>query len=192
MIMEQKKKVSAAVIIYDPVTSSILASHATGAKFKFDDGAPATGCWGLLKGEIDPGEDKKEAAIREVFEESGIELNPDEVEYIGYYYYNDYKDLEVFLYIDNKHIDHKSLKCDSYFENPDGEMLPEINAYAWFSWPEDKKFFYYGQQKVIEKAIKKVNSLYIDKLARESEVPLEHLNLSKDQKTEILGEQLHS
>ncbi len=94
MIMEQKKKVSAAVIIYDPVTSSILASHATGAKFKFDDGTPATGCWGLLKGEIDPGEDKKEAAIREVFEESGIELNPDEVEYIGYYYYNDYDNLD--------------------------------------------------------------------------------------------------
>lgn len=44
------------------------------------------GTWGVPAGKIEPGESPKEAAIRELFEETGIQVQPDRVHPVGTLY----------------------------------------------------------------------------------------------------------
>lgn len=114
------KKVSACVIIYDRENRTFLAEHSTGMKWKGNN------LWGLPKGEIDPGESTDETAVREVKEECGIDLNKEDLIYLGKFPYVKTKDLEMFFI--EKQIDPKLCKCTSYFDR-NGEKLPEVNGF---------------------------------------------------------------
>lgn len=150
-----EKKISACVIIYDPILHSVLAEHPTGRKYKEKDGSLKKAVFSLPKGEIDDGESKEAAAVREIKEETGLKLDKDRLEYLGYYEYLEYKDLEMFLYVleEDEKIDLKTLKCESFFEAPNGKMLPEVNGFAQFHLETDLDMFFYAQQKVIKKVI---------------------------------------
>jgi predicted NUDIX family NTP pyrophosphohydrolase len=72
--MPKSTKVSAGLLLYRRKTSEIefLLVHLGGPFWsKKDDGA-----WFLPKGEVNPGEDEKAAAIREFQEETGLDIDP--------------------------------------------------------------------------------------------------------------------
>jgi predicted NUDIX family NTP pyrophosphohydrolase len=151
------RKVSAAVIIYDPVKQVILAEHPTGRRwYKKDTKEPETGVFSLPKGLIEEGEDPVESAIREIKEETDIDLDIKRLHYLGKYKYIKYKDLELFFYpLKEDEIDIKKCKCTSFFDGPNGKKLPEVNGFSWLHMETDLHFFFVSQQEIIKKIIEK-------------------------------------
>jgi len=150
------KKIASAVIIYEPVKQVILAVHPTGRRwFKKDSKEPETGVFSLPKGVIDEDEFPVEAAIREIKEETDIDLDIKRLHYLKKYNYIKYKDLEMFFYpIKENEVDTKKCKCNSFFDAK-GKKLPEVNGYCFLNpFTEEKKYFYLAQQKIIEDIIK--------------------------------------
>jgi 8-oxo-dGTP pyrophosphatase MutT (NUDIX family) len=120
-VYETGKAISCGLIIYDPKEHCILAGHPT----KYKSGK---GDWDILKGHLEPGEDPKEAAIREAYEESGIELTKEEIESmkdLGKFKYSKKKDLHLFL-LEKEIPPLYTLECKSIV---DGETYPEMDAY---------------------------------------------------------------
>jgi predicted NUDIX family NTP pyrophosphohydrolase len=148
----QEKKVSSCIMIFDPVKRTVIAEHPTGRKWKDKVGNAAKGVFSLPKGEIDEGEDKVAAAIREVKEETGLDLERSKLKYLGFYKYIEYKDLEMFYY-EMKDVDLKTLKCESYFEAPNGKMLPEVNGFCNLCIDTEIDMFFFSMQKVMKKCI---------------------------------------
>lgn len=146
-----KKKVSACVIIYDKETKSFLAEHATGMKWK------GPNLWGLPKGEIDEGEKPDETAVREVKEECGIDLNKDDLTYLGKFEYTKYKDLEMF-FIDKK-VDPKECVCTSYFER-NLDKLPEVNAFKLITLDNFADELLLSQAKVFQQILEQHIDLF--------------------------------
>lgn len=155
-----EKKISAAVIIYDSVKQTVVAEHATGRPF-FVKGTKdlAKGVMSIPKGEIDDGEDAKTAAVREVNEETGLKLEKSKLKYLGKYEYTSYKDLEMFFYEMND-VDLSKLHCDSFFESPNGKMLPEVNGFSNLHIEKDIEMFFTVQQKVLKKVFSEFKELF--------------------------------
>lgn len=146
------KKVSACVIIYDKETKSFLAEHATGMKWR------GPNLWGLPKGEIDEGEQPDETAVREVKEECGIELNKEDLTYLGHFEYTKYKDLEMFFI--NKKVDPKDCVCTSYFER-NLEHLPEVNAFKLIPLENFSEELILSQGKVFQQILEEHKELFM-------------------------------
>ncbi|UJD20335.1 NUDIX hydrolase [Escherichia phage T4] len=57
--------------------------------------------------------------------------NPDLLEDLGVFKYSSNKDLQLFYYtIPVEHEMFRNCRCESYFENKDGVMIPEMDAFA--------------------------------------------------------------
>ena len=81
---------------------------------------------------LDALDDAKKAARRECLEETGFSnYNPDLLEDLGVFKYSSNKDLQLFYYtIPVEHEMFRNCHCGSYFENKDGVMIPEMDAFA--------------------------------------------------------------
>jgi predicted NUDIX family NTP pyrophosphohydrolase len=147
-----KKQISACVIIINPVTQEILAEHPTGRPwFKKGTKEPEHGVFSLPKGIIEDNEDPVEAAIREIKEETDIDLDVKRLHYLKKYNYIKYKDLEMFVYpIKENEIDIKKCKCTSFFDGPGGKKLPEVNGYTWLHIETDLDYFFYSQRILLQ------------------------------------------
>jgi 8-oxo-dGTP pyrophosphatase MutT (NUDIX family) len=125
------KTLSAGVIVRHPVTRSIIATHPTGSRFfkwKYNQKTSRKGSLDIPKGMVDENEPPIEAAVRELFEETGLAIDPIELRDLGQQEYTKTKDLHLF-YVE-KEFNVEELKCESYFENSEGVMLPEVNGYC--------------------------------------------------------------
>lgn len=114
------KQISAATLITDG--KRLLVGRVTGEGDR----------WDLPKGCIDEGESALETAVREVFEETGLRLDPANCSpSLGVLPYYDAKDLNVFVYLtDMSKIDIDSLVCTSTFYDEEMKMdRPEIDAF---------------------------------------------------------------
>ena len=101
--------------------------------------------WSIPKGHMDEGETELEAAAREVFEETNInitcvnkfhELSPST-------YPNNRKVLHSFVTFEkysNKSFDKFNLKCNSFVTTRDGNTFPEVDKYMWVTLDEAKKY----------------------------------------------------
>jgi putative (di)nucleoside polyphosphate hydrolase len=100
----------------------LLMAHATGRKH-----------WDIPKGGAEEGESARNAAVREVREETGIELAPDSLEEIGRMRYLSAKDLHLFrVTLHTRDCDIASCKCTSFFPHPaSGAMTPEVDRFKW-------------------------------------------------------------
>lgn len=101
------------------------------------------GYWGFPKGCVDDGEDDKSTAIRETFEETGIDLSLKRKQIIKIAEYdskNANKTYVVFKYVDEDQVlmNHK-FHCSSLFPN-DGVMTPEVDRFHWVTEDEWEKF----------------------------------------------------
>jgi 8-oxo-dGTP pyrophosphatase MutT (NUDIX family) len=116
-------KTSCGVIVGDG--ERILLGHATRSPR-----------WDIPKGEAEPGEDFAAAAVRELCEETGLAVRPDELVDLGVHRYRRGKDLALFAWRPPAMPDPKRLVCVSHFALPDGTRLPEFDRFGLFPWDE--------------------------------------------------------
>jgi 8-oxo-dGTP pyrophosphatase MutT (NUDIX family) len=116
-------KTSCGVIVGDG--AQILLGHATRSPR-----------WDIPKGEAEPGEDFAAAAVRELREETGLRVPPEELAALGVHPYRRGKDLALFTWRPPAMPDPESLACASHFALPDGRLLPEFDRFGLFAWDE--------------------------------------------------------
>jgi len=116
------KKLSVGVIITNGI--NFLSIHPTNT-MNFD----------IPKGMAEKGENTIDTAIREVYEETGIDLNEYRncLQPIGYFHYNDVKDIFVYLLILDKLPDVNTMKCISTFHYTQYILLPEVDNFIYKS-----------------------------------------------------------
>lgn len=117
----EAKKVSASVIMTDG--DKFLIVHATGKENK----------WETPKGEIDPNENSKQAAIREFYEETGIKIDIKGLRPIGKFNLHKDKDVILYTYRTDKLPPTSSMRCLSYFYNKNGSWIPETNKWKYIT-----------------------------------------------------------
>jgi 8-oxo-dGTP pyrophosphatase MutT (NUDIX family) len=113
---------------------SVLGCHPTGEP---------SGIYDLPKGHIDPGERPIEAAVRELREETGIEVDSGDLVYLGFYPYAAGSKFYLYWYdypegnIANFTCPSKIHNCESH---PERNGKPEMDGYAWL--PSEGNRFY--------------------------------------------------
>ncbi|KAB0642981.1 NUDIX hydrolase [Burkholderia latens] len=115
------RTVSCGVVMLDGAGRVFLA-HATD-----------TTHWDIPKGQGEPGETPAEAALRELREETGIELDAARLLDLGRFAYRHDKDLHLFaVQVADDEIDLAHCTCTSLFPSRrDGSLIPEMDAYRW-------------------------------------------------------------
>lgn len=92
--------------------------------------------WSIPKGKAEPNESRKDAAIRETLEETGLDISSykDKLEYIGEKKYKSRKKrLHAFILLYDKKINVNKLICDPKLN---GKSVPEIDKYEMV-WADD-------------------------------------------------------
>jgi len=92
--------------------------------------------WDIPKGVAEAGENFAAAAARELHEETGLVVSPDELEALGVHAYLRGKDLALFAWRPPQLPDPQSLVCASLFALPSGTMLPEFDRFDLFPCDE--------------------------------------------------------
>ena len=92
--------------------------------------------WDIPKGVAEWGEGFTAAAARELFEETGLTVAPDELTELGVYSYLRGKDLALFAWVPRELPDPRSLSCSSQFALANGTLLPEFDRFGSFLWDE--------------------------------------------------------
>jgi 8-oxo-dGTP pyrophosphatase MutT (NUDIX family) len=121
-IVSKKKQTSAGVVITDG--ERLLIGHATNAAH-----------WDLPKGRIDAGESPRDAAVRELREETSLRVDPQLLTVLGLYDYKPKKDLYLFVWPVQQMPDPNMLFCESTFKGRHGPQ-PEIDAFKVITWKE--------------------------------------------------------
>jgi len=111
------KPTSCGVIITDG--KNILLGHSTGNKH-----------WDIPKGQMDAGESYREAALRELHEETGIFLTDDDVVEIGVMDYTLRKNLYLCYYKTPTLPDIDTIVCTSMCEVK-GRVFPELDKFEY-------------------------------------------------------------
>lgn len=131
-------KVTCGIYLYNTRSKKILVCHATNSSWK---------TWSVPKGLKDPGEDSFTAAVRELKEETGIDIK--ELNVLGVYtlppvkYQKQNKVLESFLVITDTSPDEYSFHCHSMTD----KGLPEIDSWKWIGLDTAGKYLHESQLK---------------------------------------------
>ena len=94
--------------------------------------------WDIPKGMQDPGESALQAAVRELYEETGIVFAESLYEEIGCFDYRKDKRLHLFkVQVADGFENFDELKCTSYFpHHVTGKATPEVDGFCWASRSE--------------------------------------------------------
>ncbi len=96
--------------------------------------------WSIPKGIVEPGEDHFRAAIREVYEETYLDLDNIEYKLIGEVplikYKKGNKSLKAFVILVEEDLDDFPFKCISIVDKPDRRPFPEVDGWKWVT-PEE-------------------------------------------------------
>lgn len=116
------KTTSCGVLVTDG--SRLLLGHATRSPR-----------WDIPKGIAEAAEDLPCAAVRELREETGLEVDPKVLMPRGVHRYLPGKDLALFEWRPAVMPDPTSLRCTSLFAVGE-KLLPEFDRFGIFEWPE--------------------------------------------------------
>ena len=117
------KQTSCGVIVTDG--RRILLGHATRSPR-----------WDIPKGVAEPDERCAETAARELREETGLTVAPEDFVELGIFPYLRGKDLALFVWKPPQLPDPQTLTCTSQFALANGTMLPEFDRFGLFPWDE--------------------------------------------------------
>ena len=92
--------------------------------------------WDIPKGIVEPGETLAVAAARELLEETGLIVTPEEITNLGVHSYLRGKALALFMWRPPQLPDPQSLTCTARFALPNGTLLPEFDRFGLFPWEE--------------------------------------------------------
>jgi 8-oxo-dGTP pyrophosphatase MutT (NUDIX family) len=92
--------------------------------------------WDIPKGIAEPGETLPVAAARELLEETGLTIAPEELTDLGIHPYLRGKDLALFLWKTAQLPDPQRLTCTSCFALPNGTLLAEFDRFGLFAWED--------------------------------------------------------
>jgi 8-oxo-dGTP pyrophosphatase MutT (NUDIX family) len=92
--------------------------------------------WDIPKGVAEPGEVFAATAARELLEETGLAVAPEELTDLGVYPYLRGKDLALFMWKPAQLPDPQRLTCTSRFALPNGTLLPEFDRFGLFAWED--------------------------------------------------------
>ncbi|QOF76115.1 NUDIX hydrolase [Variovorax sp. 38R] len=112
------KSVSCGVLVFDP-SGSLLLGHANESRY-----------WDIPKGEGVAQEEGAQTAVREAFEECGLELRREQLREIGRFEYRRDKELRLFAVLVT-HFDAKGCVCSSFYTDRHGRRCPEMNGFRW-------------------------------------------------------------
>lgn len=89
--------------------------------------------WDIPKGQGEEAETPREAALRELREETGIALGAERLKDLGRFPYRRDKDLHLFAArVAEREVDLAQCVCTSLFPSRrDGSMIPEMDAFRW-------------------------------------------------------------
>lgn len=135
------KVISCGVIIINK-ENKILACKPFGRKDGRND---------IPKGCMQENEEPIQSAIRETFEETGLDLSNIELEDVGLHEYMKNKDLHLFKC--NMEVDLTKLKCTSFFDR-NGQSFPEVDGYFWANLNDIEDIFYVKLGTIIKNILK--------------------------------------
>ena len=92
--------------------------------------------WDIPKGLAEPGEAFRDAAVRELAEETGITAPASALYELGVHPYLRGKDLALFTWSPEVLPEPRTLHCASGFAGPRGTWLPEFDRFDLFAWPK--------------------------------------------------------
>src|SRR4051794_23299135 len=114
------KRTSCGVVVTDG--NLILLGHATRSPR-----------WDIPKGLAEPGETFVIAAVRELFEETGLAVPEAELRPFGVHAYLRDKDLALFVWTPATLPAPATLSCSSTFALPNGAVVPEFDRFGLFT-----------------------------------------------------------
>jgi len=142
------KELSCGGFIYN-TNNEILITRSTGSSK-----------WNIPKGKIEDNETPLECAIREIKEETNIDVSGCMITDAGQHKYLQYKDIHLFFFI--LHSVPTDIRCNSFFMTKYGTELPEIAEYKWCTYEEARLLWSDNLNKSIDSMIKymKDNNLF--------------------------------
>ena len=133
------KKISAGLILTNK--THFLGCHSTGNWF-----------YDIPKGAIEENETPLEACIREVKEETNVDVSNESLIDLGVFDYNYEKKLHLFLLIKDDLPSTDNMVCTTYFtQAKTGEERPEVDRFRYIPFKEKKQFLTENMRRVIEK-----------------------------------------
>lgn len=134
-------KITCGIYLYSTEKKKFLLCHATKSSFKN---------WSIPKGLPDEGEAELNAAIRELLEETGIDLKELHVLAVKGLpevpYQKQKKTLKPFLVVTDTRIDESRLKCSTLVDG----KYPEVDKFKWADLEEMKELAHETQTKNLE------------------------------------------
>lgn len=130
--------ITCGIYLYSEVSQKILVCHATNSPWNK---------WSIPKGLQDEGEDAYTSALRELYEETGLELKSIQVtsehRLAPVKYQKQNKILESFLIITSSDLSEQKWVCHTYTE----KSFPEIDSWKWITTQQAVKWLHEAQQK---------------------------------------------
>lgn len=130
--------VTCGIYLYSTTLEKILVCHATNSRWN---------SWSIPKGLQDEGEESDKAAMRELYEETGIMaeqlhvLEMQKLQPVKYQKQN--KILESFLLVTDSDLSKQEFTCHSLTD----KLFPEVDKWKWISLKEAEIMLHEAQQK---------------------------------------------